>query len=194
MSYIILMGAPGAGKGTQAKLLQTALQLPQISTGDLFREHLKLETSLGLLARSYMDKGELVPDDVTVGMVRDRFSKPDCANGAILDGFPRSIAQAKALDALIAEIGSSIDLVASIYVDEEILIQRLVKRSEIEGRADDNEETIRNRMRVYKEQTAPLLDYYEATGLLVHIDGKQSVEDVNLDLVKVIRHASSKNE
>jgi adenylate kinase len=154
-TYVVLVGAPGAGKGTQAKRLQAALGLPQVATGDLFRANLKNNTELGQLARTYMEKGELVPDEVTVAMVRDRLSQEDCAQGAILDGFPRNVVQAEALDNLLAEFGGKIAIVPHIYVEQELLVNRLLKRAEIEGRADDNEETIRTRMRVYSEETAP---------------------------------------
>jgi adenylate kinase len=189
MGYVILIGAPGAGKGTQAKLLEEALSLPQVSTGDLFRYNLKNETDLGKLARTFMDRGELVPDEVTVAMVKDRLSQADCRNGALLDGFPRTSAQAAALDDLLADIGGQIDVVPHIFVNQEVLVERLLKRAEIEGRADDNEETIRTRMRVYEEQTQPLLDYYGSKGLVVN--GQQSIEGVNKDLVVVIREAAS---
>ena len=190
MRYVILVGAPGAGKGTQAKLLQEALGIPQVSTGDLFRYNLKNETELGQLARTYMDRGELVPDKVTVAMVRDRLSQSDCQNGVILDGFPRTSAQAEALDDLLAEIGGQINVVPHIYVDQDVLVERLLKRAEIEGRADDNEETIRTRMRVFEEQTRPLLEYYGQKGLVVEVNGKQSVEEVNKDLITVIQEAA----
>jgi adenylate kinase len=191
MGYVILIGAPGAGKGTQAKLLEEKLGLPHISTGDLFRYNLKNNTELGQLARTYMDRGELVPDEVTVAMVKDRLSRPDCQQGALLDGFPRTRAQAIALDQLLAEIGGQIDVVPHIYVDQEILVERLLKRAQIEGRADDNEETIRTRMRVYEEQTRPLLDYYGQKGLVVRVDGQQSISEVNEDLIAVIKEAAS---
>ena len=188
-TYVVLMGAPGAGKGTQAKLLQEAIGLPQVSTGDLFRANLKNQTELGQLAQTYMDKGELVPDHVTVAMVQDRLSQPDCAQGAILDGFPRTTAQAEALDQLLANIDGEISIVPYIKVDEEVLVQRLINRGKIEGRADDNEETIRTRMQVYQEETAPLLAYYRNRGLLVEINGEQSVEAVQQDLAQSIREA-----
>lgn len=186
MIFVVLMGAPGAGKGTQAKLLVEQFGWPQVSTGDLFRDNLKRETELGKLAKGIMDRGELVPDDVTVGMVRERLSRPDCVNGAILDGFPRSTAQAVALDELLSEVGGEVNIVPLIDVDQEELIERLLKRAVELGRSDDNEETIRTRMRVYREQTAPLIDYYESKGLLKRIDGKQSVEAVRKDLQAVI--------
>ncbi len=186
-TFVVLMGAPGAGKGTQAKLLEKELGLPQVATGDLFRHNLKNDTELGKLARSYMDKGELVPDEVTVAMVRDRLSQNDCAQGAILDGFPRSPAQADALEELLKEFDGKINVVPFIKVSQDILLQRLLKRAEIEGRTDDNEETIRVRMRVYREQTAPLLDYYREKGLLVEVNGEQSIADVQKDLLALIR-------
>lgn len=190
-TYVVLMGAPGAGKGTQAKLLQEAIGLPQISTGDLFRANLKNQTELGQLAQTYMDKGELVPDHVTVAMVQERLSQPDCAQGAILDGFPRTTTQAEALDQLLADIDGEISIVPYIKVDEEVLVQRLINRGKIEGRADDNEQTIRTRMQVYQEETAPLLAYYRNRGLLVEINGEQSVEAVQQDLVRSIREAKA---
>lgn len=186
-TFVVLMGAPGAGKGTQAKKLEAALGLPQVATGDLFRANLKNETELGKLARTYMDKGELVPDEITVAMVRDRLSEPDCAQGAILDGFPRTTAQAEALDALLREFSAKIAVVPFIDVDQDVLVERLAKRAEIEGRADDNEETIRVRMEVYQTETAPLLAYYDRKSLLVKINGEQSIDDVTADLTAVVR-------
>lgn len=190
MKYVILIGPPGAGKGTQAKMLEQALGLPQVSTGDLFRYNLKNQTELGRLAQTYMDKGELVPDEVTVAMVRDRLQQPDAQAGAILDGFPRTIPQAEALDKLVDELGGEISVVPHIVVDHEELIQRLLKRATLEGRADDNEDAIRTRMRVYEEQTKPLLQYYEQKGLVVDVNGRQSIEAVQQDLRRVIERAS----
>jgi adenylate kinase len=189
-TFIVLMGAPGAGKGTQAKMLEKELSFPQVATGDLFRANLKNETELGKLAKTYMDKGKLVPDEVTVAMVKDRISQPDCEQGAILDGFPRTVAQADALDNLLAEFNSTIAIVPHIYVDTDTLVARLLKRAEIEGRADDNEETIRIRMRVYREETAPLLEYYKNKNLLVKIDGDRSIEAVQADLLATIRETA----
>lgn len=187
-TFVVLMGAPGAGKGTQAKKLEAALGLPQVATGDLFRANLKNETELGKLARTYMDKGELVPDEVTVAMVRDRLAQPDCENGAILDGFPRTLAQAGALDELLQEFEAKIAVVPFIHVRQDVLVARLAKRAEIEGRADDsNEETIRTRMEVYESETAPLLDYYREKDLLVKINGEQSVEEVTAELTQVVQ-------
>jgi len=190
MGFIVLVGPPGAGKGTQAKLLQEALGLPHISTGDLFRFNLKNKTELGNLAQTYMDRGELVPDQVTVAMVEDRLSMDDCADGAILDGFPRTLAQAVALDDLLAKLGGQIDIVPSIEVPQDLLVERLLNRALLEGRADDNEETIRTRMQVYEDQTKPLLDYYGQKGLVVPVSGQQTIEDVQKDLIKVIEEAT----
>ena len=186
-TFVVLMGAPGAGKGTQAKRLEASLGLPQVATGDLFRANLKNETELGKLARTYMDKGELVPDAVTVAMVRDRLAQPDCEHGAIVDGFPRTTAQAKALDELLNEFSVEIAVVPFVDVSQKVLVERLAKRAEIEGRADDNEETIRVRMEVYESETAPLLDYYAKKNLLVKINGEQSIDKVTVDLTKVVR-------
>ena len=189
MRFIILIGPPGAGKGTQAKMLEQSLGLPQVSTGDLFRYNLKNETALGKLARTYMDRGDLVPDAVTVAMVKDRLAQADAAGGAILDGFPRTQAQADALDQLLAELGGRITVVPNIVVDREELVQRLIKRGQIEGRTDDTEETVRNRMRVYEEQTKPLLAYYSQRGLVVDVNGQQSIEAVQQELRRVIEQA-----
>lgn len=185
--YLVLMGAPGAGKGTQAKKLENELGLPHVSTGDLFRYNLKNETEMGKLAQTYINKGNLVPDNITVGMVRERLVQDDCKDGAILDGFPRNPAQADALEQLLNEFNGEISLVPYIHVDQDKLVKRLLKRAEIEGRADDNEETIRARMVVFEEQTQPLLDYYEERGLLVKVNGAQSVDDVAKELLEVVR-------
>lgn len=208
------MGGPGAGKGTQARRLEKALGLPQVATGDLFRENLKKETELGLLAKQYMDAGELVPDEVTVSMVRERLSREDCAEGALLDGFPRNIIQAKAFDDLLSEMGSEIAIVPYIHVDRDVLLSRLSGRwtckendhvfhiifnppkvegicdfdgSQLYQRDDDTEETQRHRIEVYFEQTAPLLAYYRERGLLREIDGERSIEAVFSDLASAIR-------
>jgi len=217
-TYVILMGGPGAGKGTQARHLQKKLGLPQIATGDLFRENLSNETELGLLAKKYMDAGELVPDEVTVAMVEERLTRPDCAAGALLDGFPRTIAQADALEDMLVEFGEKIDIVPYIHVDQAVLLRRLAGRwtcranghvyhelfsppqkpgvCDIDGsplyqRDDDTEETQRRRIEVYFEQTAPLLDYYREKGLLVKINGEQPIEQVQEDLVAAIREAET---
>jgi len=217
MRFVVLMGGPGAGKGTQAKRLTDSLGLPQIATGDLFRANLRNETELGKLAKTYMDAGELVPDEVTVAMVKDRLTQPDCQNGALLDGFPRTGSQAEAFDAMLAEMGERISVVPYIHVDPAILLQRLAGRwtcpscgyvyhslfnppqqagvcdhdgAALYQRDDDTEETQKRRIEVYFEQTAPLLDYYRARGLLVEIDGEQSIDAVERALVAVIEAAA----
>lgn len=213
MLYLVLLGGPGAGKGTQAQGLQEALGIPQIATGDLFRENLSRNTELGQLAKQYMDAGDLVPDEVTVAMVRERLKKPDCAEGALFDGFPRTIAQAKALDELLAEAGAQLTTVPYISVRSEVLLKRLSGRwtckemghvfhllfnppkvagicdfdgSELYQRDDDTEETQRRRIEVYFRQTAPLLEYYRERGLLAEVDGEQSIDDVQRDLLATI--------
>lgn len=188
--YIILLGPPGAGKGTQAKQLEKTLGLPQVATGDLFRYNLKNETELGKLAQTYMSRGELVPNEVTVAMVKDRISQPDCTNGVIFDGFPRNLNQVDALNELLAESGAKINIVPAIHVDQDVLVARLLKRAEIEGRADDNEDTIRTRMQVYEAETKPLINYYQEKGLLVEINGEQTVEQVQADLLRAIKSAA----
>ncbi|MFQ5401244.1 MAG: adenylate kinase [Anaerolineae bacterium] len=217
MMFVVLMGGPGAGKGTQAKRLQDALGIPQVATGDLFRENLKNETELGRLAKTYMDAGELVPDEVTVAMVKDRLSREDCGQGALLDGFPRTLSQAAALDNLLAEMGAKVTVVPYIHVDRGVLLQRLAGRwtctqcghvyhtlfsppkvtgvcdldgSPLYQRADDTEETQKRRIEVYFEQTAPLLDHYRDRELLVEIDGEQAIEAVQGDLVTAIQSAA----
>jgi adenylate kinase len=214
--YLVLLGGPGAGKGTQAELLSAALGIPQVSTGDLFRWNLKNETELGLLAKGYMERGELVPDEVTVGMVRERLSRPDCSAGAILDGFPRTVAQAEALEALLADLGSKLAAVPCIEVPEEVLLARLAGRwtcracgamyhqlfspsqqagvcdkcgGELYQRPDDTPETQKHRIQVYFEQTAPLIDYYRQKGLLVEVDGLPGIDEIQAALLRVIAGA-----
>jgi adenylate kinase len=214
--YVVLLGAPGAGKGTQAALLSEELGIPQVSSGDLFRENLEQKTELGVLAKSYMDKGELVPDDVTIAMVMDRLARPDCAQGAILDGFPRTLTQAQALGEALAGQGHQVSVVPYIRVSEETLLARLGGRwtcsqcgavyhevfnpPKVAGvcdvcggtlyqRADDTPETHKRRIDVYMAQTRPLTDYYRAAGLLREIDGEQDVESVYGSLLDVIQGA-----
>ena len=212
-TYIVMLGRPGAGKGTQAKIIANELGLVHISTGDLFRENLSNETPLGKLAASYMSKGELVPDDVTIAMVEDRLSREDCLKGAVLDGFPRTPDQAQALDALLAKNGGRVYLVPFIKVPNEALVERLSGRwmsksgrvyhalynpplvkwnddidgSELYQREDDKPETVAHRIEVYYEQTSPLIEYYQDAGTLVEIDGTQSIEKVTEDLLKVAK-------
>jgi adenylate kinase len=212
--YIVMLGAPGAGKGTQARMLSEALGIPQVSSGDIFRENLKNRTSLGMLAKGYMDKGELVPDDVTINMVMDRLSRSDAANGVVLDGFPRTLAQAAALDRALADKGFGIQVVPLLEVGDEALINRLAGRrvckncqamyhvefnppkaegvcdkcgGELYRRADDEPETVRNRLFVYYKQTAPLIGYYFAHDLLVPMDGDRPMEQVQAGLLSAVR-------
>jgi adenylate kinase len=214
--YIVLLGPPGAGKGTQAQIVAEKYGLVHVSSGDLFRENLKHETDLGKLAQTYMKRGELVPDDVTIAMVRDRLSRPDCRNGALLDGFPRTPAQAEALSRMLQELDGSVNLVPYIFVLEEILVERLGGRwicranghvfhekfnppavagicdedgSELYQRDDDKPETVKNRIKVYQDQTAPLISYYQEKGLLVEIDGTKPIDTVTTDLLQAIEKA-----
>jgi adenylate kinase len=211
---IVLLGAPGAGKGTQAVLLSKDLGIPHISSGDLFREHVKNQTELGKLAQAYLDRGELVPDEITIAMVRERLSRPDTARGFILDGFPRTVAQADALERLLGELGKCITLVPYIRVREHMLMERLSHRwtcrdcgavfsyeslppregckkevctGELYKRSDDNPETQARRIRVYQEQTAPLVDYYRAKGLLREVNGEHTIPYVNHLLRQLIQ-------
>jgi len=211
-TYIVMLGPPGAGKGTQAKILAEKLGLVHVSTGDLFRENLSQETELGKLASSFMVKGELVPDDVTIAMVRERLSRPDCAKGAVMDGFPRTPAQAEAFETLLAEIDGKVDLVPFISVPNEVLVERLSGRwmshagrvyhalynppkvkwvDDVDGsplyqRDDDKPETVLHRINVYYDQTSPLIDYYRQAGKLIEIDGTQEIEQVTEDLLKAV--------
>jgi adenylate kinase len=174
----LLLGPPGAGKGTQAERLVKSLGVPQISTGDMLRAAVKAGTRVGQEAKGFMERGELVPDAVVIGVAEERMRQPDAQQGFILDGFPRTAAQAEALDAMLAKLGVALERCVALTVDENELVARLLKRAEIEGRADDNETAIRTRMRVYREQTEPLVDYYRKRGVLREIDGLGTVEAV----------------
>jgi adenylate kinase len=207
--YIILLGPPGAGKGTQAKLVSGKLNMPHISSGDIFRENLKNKTELGELAGGYINRGELVPDDVTIAMIKERLSRPDCEAGALLDGFPRTAPQAEALDEMLTDLGGSVVAVPYIKVAEEILIDRLTGRwtcptcsrvyhekfnppkeaghcdydhAELYQRDDDKAETVKQRIRVYLEQTQPLIDYYQDAGVLLEVNGAQAIDAVAAEL------------
>lgn len=213
-TFIVLLGPPGAGKGTQAQVISREMNLAHISSGDLFRENLKNQTELGKLAQGYMNRGELVPDDVTIAMVRDRISRPDCEGGALLDGFPRTPAQATALADMLGTMGQKIDSVPYISVPAEVLIERLGGRwtcpscgkvyhekynppqkpgvCDLDGtqliqRDDDKAETVERRIRVYMDQTSPLIEYYRQKGLLIEFDGTQSIEDVSKDILAAIK-------
>jgi adenylate kinase len=210
---LVLMGLPGAGKGTQADKIVVKYNIPHISTGDMFRAAIKEGTELGLQAKSFMDKGELVPDEVTIGIVRERLSKNDCGNGFLLDGFPRTVAQAEALDTMLADLGKKIDYVINIDVDQSILMERLTGRrickncgatyhlvfnppsqegvcdrcgGELYQRADDNAETVQNRLDVNIQQTKPLLNFYEDKGYLRNINGQQDIDVVFADIEELL--------
>ena len=215
--YILLFGPPGAGKGSQAQLLGESLKLPHVATGDLFRDILKQETPLGVLAKGYMSRGELVPDEVTIAMLKERLDRPDAARGALLDGFPRTEAQAAALSELLAERGGRIRAVLFISAPEEVLLERLTGRwtcgrcgaiynattnptrapgvcdrcgSPVEQRTDDSPDVQRRRIRVYLEQTLPLVEYYRRQGQLVEIDGRQSLQEVHREILEAIDRSS----
>lgn len=204
--FVVLLGAPGAGKGTQAKYLAQALSVPHVSSGDIFRDNLARGSALGKQASGFLDRGELVPDDVTIAMIRDRLARPDCAGGAVLDGFPRTPSQANALDGLLAQKGARVGAVLYIKVDEDVLIQRLSGRwmcreaghvyhqlfnppktkgvCDVDGsplyqRDDDSAETVARRIRVYLEQTAPLIEHYRMGGQIIEIDGGLPIEEVS---------------
>lgn len=175
---LIIMGPPGAGKGTQAKFISNHFGIPAISTGDIFRANVAQGTPLGLEAKSYMDAGEYVPDSVTNSMVHDRLSQDDAADGFVLDGYPRTVAQVAELDAMIAATGSALDGVIVLTVDQDEIVARLLHRAEVEGRADDTEEVIRHRQEVYLEQTAPLVAVYAERGIVHEVDGLGEIDDV----------------
>jgi len=174
----LLLGPPGAGKGTQAARLVERLSIPQISTGDMLRAAVAAGTELGREAQATMERGDLVSDTVVIGVARDRLAESDAAEGFVLDGFPRTVAQAEALDAILEQAGTKLERCIAIAVDEEALVARLLLRAEIEGRTDDNEAAIRNRMRVYREQTEPLLAYYRERGVLAEVNGEGGIEEV----------------
>jgi adenylate kinase len=213
LTYIVLLGPPGVGKGTQAEIIARTTKLPHISSGDLFRENIKNATTLGKLAQSFMNKGELVPDDVTISMIRERLSQPDCRQGALLDGFPRTTVQAEALGKLLAEFGGKVNHVPYIAASEATLVERLSGRwtckaqghifhekynppktpgvcdqdgSDLFQREDDKAETVTRRIQVYFAQTAPLIAYYRERGLLSEIDGARPIEQVTADLLAVL--------
>ncbi len=214
---IVLLGGPGSGKGTQAQMLMEKLHLPHVASGDLFREHLESQTALGRQVKAHMDRGELVPDPITVAMVRERLSQPDCAQGVILDGFPRTVAQGEALEEVLAEQGKKLDLVAYIIAAKETLLARLggrwtcrncaaiyhtlfkpphvpgrcdVCRGDLYQREDDTPEVQRRRIEVYFEQTMPLIEHYRRQRSLVEIDGEQDIAGVQAQLLAAIQAAS----
>jgi len=214
VTYVVLLGPPGVGKGTQAKLIAEQIGLPHVSSGDLFRENMKNQTELGKLAQAYIAKGELVPDDVTIAMIRARLSQPDCKKGALLDGFPRTTAQAEALEKMLAEFGGKVNKVPYITASERVLVERLSGRwtcranghvfheknnppkqakvcdfdgSELYQRDDDKSETVVHRIQVYFEQTAPLIAFYRQRGTLVEVNGAQTIRAVTKSLLSALK-------
>ncbi|NJR70747.1 MAG: adenylate kinase [Synechococcales cyanobacterium CRU_2_2] len=186
MKRLIFLGAPGAGKGTQATVVAQDRQIAHISTGDILRAAVAAKTELGQQADTYMSRGDLVPDELVLGLVKQRLQEADAQAGWILDGFPRNAAQAEALDSLLADIGQSPDHAINLDVPDEILVARLLDRGQAQGRKDDTEEVIRHRLRVYREQTAPLIDFYELVGKLVSVNGDAPVEAVTHHLISLI--------
>jgi adenylate kinase len=175
---LILLGPPGAGKGTQAKILVETYGIPQLSTGDILRSAIQNRTPLGLAAKEVMDRGDLVSNDIVNGIVSDRLDADDCKSGFILDGFPRTIGQAEALDGMLAEKGMQLDAVIEMTADADVLVARVINRAKESNRPDDNPEVIRKRLDVYKNDTAPLVDYYRQRGLVKTVDGMAPVEEV----------------
>jgi len=184
---IVLLGSPGSGKGTQAALMKVRLGIPHISTGVLLRNAAKRGTELGLKAKTIIDKGELVPDEIMSDMIEERLRRDDVAIGFILDGYPRNLAQAKSLYATLERLGTPADVAIHINVDPEHIIGRIAKRAKEEGRSDDTEEVVRNRMRVYHEKTAPVIDYYAGRGMLTHVLGDGPIEVVLERILSVLR-------
>ena len=217
LTYIVMLGPPGAGKGTQAKVMADKLGLIHISSGDLFRENLNNETELGKLAQTFMSKGELVPDDVTIAMVKERLSRPDCSKGAVLDGFPRTPTQAEALETILKELGGQVNVVPYVSVPAEVLVDRLSGRwmshagrvyhalynppkvkwiDDVDGtplyqREDDKPETVRRRLDVYLEQTSPLIEHFRSQGILIEVDGTQPIEVVTEAILQAVHEASA---
>jgi len=184
---LVLLGAPGSGKGTQAARLKEHLQVPHISTGDLLRAEVAAGSKLGLAAMEVMARGELVSDAILLGMLEDRFSRPDTAGGFILDGYPRNLAQADALDGLLARIRQPFDYAVQLEVPTELLVERIAGRAKAEGRADDSPESVRTRLKVYDDQTAPVIDYYRQHGQLTVVDGVGELDEVFTRIVEAIQ-------
>lgn len=191
MTRLLIMGPPGAGKGTQAELVASHVGVPAISTGDIFRANVSEGTPLGQEAQRYMDAGDYVPDEVTNNMVRDRLNQADATEGFLLDGYPRTTAQVEFLDGVLGEQDAELDHVIELVVDEDEIVARLLKRAAEDGRTDDSEDVIRNRLRIYREQTAPLTSLYAERGLLVQVDGIGQVDAVAARVEEAIaRHGA----
>ena len=184
MVRMLLVGPPGAGKGTQAVLLSETFSIPAISTGDIFRANVLDETPLGVEAKGFMDRGEYVPDSLTNALVADRLAQKDCEPGFLLDGYPRTLDQVRALDEVLASQGNQLDVVVELTVDPEIVIDRIRGRATEQGRTDDSEDVVRNRLGVYARETAPLIEVYGARGLLVSVDGIGAIDDVTQRIVE----------
>jgi len=191
LTRLIIFGAPGAGKGTQATRIAESLGIPAISTGDIFRDNIKKETPLGLQVKEILASGAYVPDEVTSAIVRDRLSQPDAASGFLLDGYPRTQAQVTDLDEMLADRGASLDAVLELTVDTDEVVQRLLKRAQTDGRADDTEDVIRHRLKVYDEETAPLAAVYRERGLLHQVDGMGEMDEVTQRLDSVLQSLKS---
>ena len=187
MIRVIFLGAPGVGKGTQAKILSVECDVPHISTGDILRAAVKDQTELGKKAEEYMNAGELVPDDLILGLIRERLGQPDAAKGWILDGFPRNLSQADFLDGLLSEIEQPCECVLNLEVPDEVLVTRMVERGKQLGRKDDTEDVIRNRLEVYQTNTEPLIAYYRERQQLISVDGNRPVESVTAELKQIIK-------
>jgi len=186
VTRLLLIGPPGAGKGTQAALLSQHFGIPAISTGDIFRYNVKNQTPLGVEAKGFMDRGEYVPNSLTNSLVRDRLSHDDALGGFLLDGYPRTIDQVHELDSILSDAGKRLDVVVQLTADTDELVRRLAHRAEVEGRADDTPDVIRRRLEVYESQTAPLIDVYAARGLVAMIDGLGEIADVTARIVEAL--------
>ena len=187
---LVLLGAPGCGKGTQAARLKEHLQVPHISTGDLLRAEVAAGSALGVQAKEIMARGDLVSDDILLGMLEARFARPDTRNGFILDGYPRNLAQAAALDDLLSRIGQPMDAAVKLKVDTELLVDRIAGRAKAEGRADDHPESVRKRLNIYTEQTAPVIEFYRQHGQLTVVDGVGSLDEVFNRIIEAIAPAT----
>jgi adenylate kinase len=183
---MILMGPPGAGKGTQARVLSKRLDIPPVSTGEIFRAHVDQGTELGVAAKRYMDAGDYVPDEITNAMVRDRLREADASSGFLLDGYPRTLTQVEVLDEVLLDHGHAIDVVLVLTVDREEVVQRLIQRAQTEGRSDDTEDVIRRRQEVYADQTAPLIGVYSERDVLVEVDGMGEVDEVTERVLRAL--------